>query len=77
MSSTQQFLLDTYRAAQHGEPMPPAPGRHDARVVREIRTYRRFRAVLAGRPAQGLLRRIRTAAVTTASRRHGDARSAC
>ncbi|MEV7286810.1 hypothetical protein AB0O01_19945 [Streptomyces sp. NPDC093252] len=77
MSSTQQYLLDTYRAAQHGEPVPPAPGTHDARVVREIRTYRRFRAVLAGRPADGLLRRLLTAAVTTPSRRRRDAHSAC
>ncbi|WP_228983755.1 hypothetical protein [Streptomyces sp. DH12] len=26
MNVTQQYLLDTYRAAQHGTPYPPAPG---------------------------------------------------
>ncbi|GHB49596.1 hypothetical protein GCM10010377_45530 [Streptomyces viridiviolaceus] len=53
MSITQQYLLDTYRARQLGEPVPPAPGTHDRRVVREWREFRRFRAVLAGRPARG------------------------
>ncbi|MFG2439192.1 hypothetical protein [Streptomyces sp. NPDC048508] len=56
MSITQQYLLDTYRAAQHGEPAPPAPGAHDAETVREVREYRRFRAVVAGRPARGRIR---------------------
>ncbi|MEV0172575.1 hypothetical protein AB0I00_15835 [Streptomyces sp. NPDC050803] len=53
MSITQQYLLDTYRARQHGEPDPPAPGAHDRQVVREWREVRRFRAVLAGRPVRG------------------------
>jgi hypothetical protein len=53
MSVTQQYLLDTYRARQHGEADPPAPGRNDWRVAREVREYRQFRAVLAGRPAKG------------------------
>ncbi|MFJ6075865.1 hypothetical protein ACIQFU_34395 [Streptomyces sp. NPDC093065] len=57
MSITQQYLLDTYRAGQLGEPAPPAPGTHDRRVVREWRDRRRFRAVLAGRPAHGRVRR--------------------
>ncbi|MER6673898.1 hypothetical protein [Streptomyces sp. NPDC000983] len=57
MSITQQYLLDTYRAGLHGEPAPPAPGTHDVRVLREGREYRRFRAVLAGRPVGGRLRR--------------------
>ncbi|MBD0422464.1 hypothetical protein AB0L35_24755 [Streptomyces sp. NPDC052309] len=60
MSVTQQYLLDTHRARQHGEPLPPAPGTHDRAVVREWREYRRFRAVLAGRPAHGRLRRALT-----------------
>ncbi|MGW0631619.1 hypothetical protein [Streptomyces sp. NPDC002758] len=55
MNVTQQYLLDTYRAGQHGEPAPPAPGTGDARLVRELREYRRFRAVLAGLPAHGRL----------------------
>ncbi|MGK9460292.1 hypothetical protein ACSLFT_09705 [Streptomyces sp. G6] len=57
MSITQQYLLDTYRARQLGEPAPPAPGALDRQVVREWRDHRRFRAVLAGRPAHGRLRR--------------------
>ncbi|AXL89319.1 hypothetical protein C4J65_14155 [Streptomyces sp. CB09001] len=57
MSITQQYLLDTYRAGRLGEPAPPAPGTHDLRVVREWQDRRRFRAVLAGRPARGRVRR--------------------
>ncbi|MEU5534905.1 hypothetical protein [Streptomyces sp. NPDC020362] len=60
MSVTQQYLLDTHRARLHGEPEPPAPGRHDLAVVRELRDRRRFRAVVAERPARGrLLRALR------------------
>lgn len=57
MSITQQYLLDTYRAQQHGEPAPPAPGVHDWQVVREWRDERQFRAVVAERPARGRIRR--------------------
>ncbi|MEU6029570.1 hypothetical protein OG288_23875 [Streptomyces tauricus] len=53
MSITQQYLLDTYRARQHGDPTPPAPGAHDWQVMRELPDHRRFRAVLTGRPARG------------------------
>ncbi|MFK0025175.1 hypothetical protein [Streptomyces sp. NPDC090798] len=56
MSITQQYLLDTYRARRHGEPVPPAPGAHDWQVARELRDLRRFWAVVAGRPAQGRMR---------------------
>ncbi|KUN09963.1 hypothetical protein AQI95_03145 [Streptomyces yokosukanensis] len=56
MSITQQYLLDSYRARVLGEPEPPAPGRHDADTMREVRDYRRFRAVVAERPAQGRVR---------------------
>jgi hypothetical protein len=56
MSITQQFLLDTYRARQHDEPAPPAPGAHDWQVVREWRDERQFRAVLAGRPVRARAR---------------------
>ncbi|MFI5803803.1 hypothetical protein [Streptomyces sp. NPDC051561] len=55
MNASQQHLLDAYRAAQHGTPTPPAPGRHDWQTVAELRdTVRddlRFRAVTEGRPA--------------------------
>ncbi|MGW2776695.1 hypothetical protein ACWC4C_30060 [Streptomyces olivaceoviridis] len=57
MSITQQYLLDSYRARLHGEPGPPAPGRRDLGLAREIRDHWRFRAVVAGRPAHGRLRR--------------------
>jgi hypothetical protein len=56
MSITQQYLLDTYRARQHDEAGPPAPGTHDWQVVREWRDERQFRAALAGRPARARTR---------------------
>lgn len=49
----QQHMIDVYRAAQRGETPPPRPGDLDVRTVREAWTYRRFRAVLAGRPGDG------------------------
>ncbi|GAA4303197.1 hypothetical protein GCM10023086_19780 [Streptomyces venetus] len=58
MSITQQHLLDAYRAQRLGEPAPPAPGTNDWQAVREWRAERRFRAVVAGRPAR-LRTRIR------------------
>ncbi|MFI9755003.1 hypothetical protein [Streptomyces collinus] len=58
MSITQQHLLDAYRARCLGEPVPPAPGTHDRRIVRERRDERRFRAVLSGRPARHGLRDV-------------------
>ncbi|CAL9534704.1 hypothetical protein SUDANB176_04123 [Streptomyces sp. enrichment culture] len=56
MSVTQQYLLDVHRALRHGEPVPPAPGAYDRQAVRALRDHRRFRAVLAGRPARGRVR---------------------
>ncbi|MEU8848300.1 hypothetical protein AB0C70_19155 [Streptomyces sp. NPDC048564] len=56
MSITQHYLLDTYRAHQHGDPAPPEPGAHDWQVAREWRDHRQFRAVVAGRPARGRMR---------------------
>ncbi|MFZ3569815.1 hypothetical protein ACOKM5_22675 [Streptomyces sp. BH097] len=56
MSVTQQYAIDLYRAAQRGEAAPPAPGRHELAALRELRDYRRFRAVVAGRPARGRIR---------------------
>ncbi|MCS0600973.1 hypothetical protein NX794_06970 [Streptomyces sp. LP11] len=56
MSITQQYLLDSYRAHQHGAPRPPAPGRHDLQALRALRDHRRFAAVVAGHPAHGRFR---------------------
>ncbi|MEU6774284.1 hypothetical protein [Streptomyces sp. NPDC046759] len=56
MSITQQYLLDSHRARVLGAPEPPAPGRHDAALIRELRDYRRFKAVVAGRPTRGRVR---------------------
>lgn len=52
----QQHMIDTYRAARLGRPAPPLPGTHDVAVLRELRDYRRFEAVLSGRLATGRLR---------------------
>ncbi|MFB7174877.1 hypothetical protein ACFCYM_29220 [Streptomyces sp. NPDC056254] len=64
MTATSQYLIDTYRASQHGTPMPPPPGRDDVAVVRAARSYQQFRAVLDGgearRPWRAALRRILT-----------------
>ncbi|MEU8465863.1 hypothetical protein [Streptomyces sp. NPDC029003] len=51
MSAIEQYFLDTYRAAQHGAPQPPPPGRDDVAVLRAARTRAQFDAVLDGRPA--------------------------
>ncbi|UQX01687.1 hypothetical protein [Streptomyces sp. RerS4] len=50
MTAIEQYLIDTYRAAQQGAPMPPPPGRDDVATVRALHTEAQFRAVLAGRP---------------------------
>ncbi|MEU9301419.1 hypothetical protein [Streptomyces sp. NPDC048269] len=50
MSAIEQYLIDTYRASQHGDPMPPPPGRDDLAVLHAAREYEQFRAVLDGRP---------------------------
>ncbi|MBC9717937.1 hypothetical protein H9Y04_35940 [Streptomyces sp. TRM66268-LWL] len=42
MSITAQHHLDLHRAARHGAPLPPAPGRHDWRVLKEL--WRHVRA---------------------------------
>ncbi|MEV7724327.1 hypothetical protein ACIRP0_24315 [Streptomyces sp. NPDC101733] len=51
MTAIEQYLVDTYRAAQHGTPPPPPPGRDDLAVLRAARTGAQFRAVLDGCPA--------------------------
>lgn len=56
MNATQQHMLDVYRAARLGAPVPPAPGLNDWQVVREIRDYHRFGAAAETRPARGRIR---------------------
>ncbi|MFJ4007256.1 hypothetical protein ACIPWL_27900 [Streptomyces sp. NPDC090023] len=56
MSLTQQHLFDAHRARPHGEPEPPEPGAGTLGLLGALRARRRFRAVLAGRPASGRLR---------------------
>jgi len=70
MSVHEQYALDVYRASQHGEPAPPAPGLHDWRTVRELRDYRRFNAVVAGHLWHG---RIRAALARLTRPRRGAA----
>ncbi|WP_370420476.1 hypothetical protein AB8O64_20310 [Streptomyces sp. QH1-20] len=71
MNATQQHMLDLFRAAQLGEPAPPAPGRGDWQAVREFRTWREFQAVVDANTATrrarwaALLRLLRPAARTT------------
>ncbi|MGE7390426.1 hypothetical protein ACQKM2_33600 [Streptomyces sp. NPDC004126] len=51
MTAIEQYLIDTYRAAQHGTPTPPPPGRDDVATLRALRTSAQFAAVLDGRPS--------------------------
>ncbi|MFJ3922865.1 hypothetical protein [Streptomyces sp. NPDC090022] len=51
MTAIEQYLIDTYRSAQHEDPPPPPPGRDDVAVLRAARSYGQFQAVLEGRPA--------------------------
>ncbi|MFD3557736.1 hypothetical protein [Streptomyces goshikiensis] len=64
MTAIEQYLIDTYRAAQHASPMPPLPGANDMAALRAARAHARFQAVLDGRPARrpwiaALRRRLR------------------
>ncbi|MDW6061650.1 hypothetical protein SAZ11_31065 [Streptomyces sp. FXJ1.4098] len=61
MSLTEQYALDLYRAAQRGEPAPPAPRPGDWRTIRELSRYGDFRAVAEERPARGSRAARRTA----------------
>ncbi|MFD8012377.1 hypothetical protein [Streptomyces sp. NPDC058955] len=69
MDALQQHLFDSYRAARHGEPPPPAPGTHDLAVLRGLREHRRFERVVAGRPATGRLRAALARAAALLGRR--------
>ncbi|MFF3216164.1 hypothetical protein ACFYYB_36810 [Streptomyces sp. NPDC002886] len=64
MTAIEQYLVDTYRASQHGTPMPPPPGRDDVAVLLAARAYEQFQAVLDGAPAhhpwRSALRRVLT-----------------
>ncbi|GAA1507548.1 hypothetical protein GCM10009730_09270 [Streptomyces albidochromogenes] len=72
MNATQQHMLDVYRAAQLGQPAPPAPGQGDWQVVREIRDYRLLGAAAAGRPPRpGRLRAALTGLFASAARGRG------
>ncbi|MBB5120403.1 hypothetical protein AF335_10775 [Streptomyces eurocidicus] len=57
MDATQQHLLDLYRAAQHQDPAPPAPGTGERALAREVRTWWDFRAVVDRRAAERRARR--------------------
>ncbi|MER6103088.1 hypothetical protein ABT115_12375 [Streptomyces sp. NPDC001832] len=39
MDAIQQHMIDSHRAAQHGELQPPLPGRYDWSVLRAIRDH--------------------------------------
>ncbi|MGW9134745.1 hypothetical protein [Streptomyces sp. NPDC055681] len=71
MDAIQQHMIDSFRAAQHGELPPPLPGRHDWAVARDVRDRRRFDAVMAGLPAR---RRWRTALRELFTHGHRSAR---
>ncbi|WMX46429.1 hypothetical protein RGF97_18485 [Streptomyces roseicoloratus] len=57
MNALHQHLLDSYRAARHGEPAPPVPGAHDVTALRTARDAHRITSVPAARPAATRLRR--------------------
>lgn len=44
MNATQQHMIDAYRAARRGEPLPPRPGVNDVKVIRGTGILHRFRA---------------------------------
>ena len=56
MNAMHQYMLDNYRASQHGDQAPPQPGLHDWQVVREIGDHRRVQAAVAGRGSHGRVR---------------------
>ncbi|MEF2527653.1 hypothetical protein [Streptomyces sp. CS62] len=51
MTAIEQYLIDTYRAAQHRDAPPPPPGRHDAAgsSARPVRTPGSRRSSTAAR----------------------------
>ncbi|GAA2963348.1 MULTISPECIES: hypothetical protein [Streptomyces] len=50
MDIVQQQMLDSYRAARHGEAPPPLPGRHDLEVLRGLRDRLRAQATAFAPP---------------------------
>ncbi|UQA93927.1 hypothetical protein [Streptomyces halobius] len=79
MNASQQHMLDAYRAAQHGETAPVLPGAATVQTAREIREWRRFRAVVTA-PANrfpgrtGRAVRRMTAALGRVPEAHGRCR---
>ncbi|KIQ66558.1 hypothetical protein TR51_03085 [Kitasatospora griseola] len=65
MNALHQYLLDSARAAHHGEPAPPLPGTHDLATLRAALSHHRETRRLdthhyePRRPAAGLRRRLR------------------
>ncbi|GAA4906886.1 hypothetical protein ACFPM3_13630 [Streptomyces coeruleoprunus] len=51
MNVTQQHLLDAYRAARHGHPLPPPPGTRPASPARPAGSRLRLWFGRPGRPA--------------------------
>ncbi|MFK4227325.1 hypothetical protein [Streptomyces sp. NPDC019890] len=39
MNAMHQYMLDSYRASQHGTKAPPQPGLHDWQAARELTTH--------------------------------------
>ncbi|MGX1884561.1 hypothetical protein [Streptomyces sp. NPDC055287] len=77
MNATQQHMLDAFRAARLGASAPSAPGLDDWQVVREVRDYQRFRAVIEGRPPRSHRLRAALAALFTSALRNRAPRAGC
>ncbi|MEU6880084.1 hypothetical protein [Streptomyces sp. NPDC046712] len=54
MNALHQYLLDSYRAEQHRDRLPPIPGTHDIETLRAVRRHRRCRTTPSGRPRHRL-----------------------
>ncbi|MEV0371484.1 hypothetical protein AB0I10_16920 [Streptomyces sp. NPDC050636] len=78
MNASQQHMIDAYRAAQHGEAAPILPGTGTVTTAREIREWRRFRAVVTA-PSDRLTGRMGRAVrrMTAALGRVQEANARC